>query len=197
MSREEKAPDDAELKLQQDLLDHKSSLSAVDGSADVPEAELVEQNVVSPADSLTETYQSDLATAILVESLIPTDSRDSNALLAGTGAPEGQVNPGNMLNSRLQTTPPMPSEMDNVAAVGGAVAALVLGAWSLLGAFVTPWSIINAVLGIVLGIWGISSRRRRLAWIGIMLCLASAIFCLVQYSGIINQAITPIPDENL
>ncbi len=197
MSREEKAPDDAELKLQQDLLNHKSSLSAADRSADVPEAELVEQNVVGTVDSRTETYQSNLVTAILVESLIPTNSRDSIALVAATGPPGGQFSPGDMLNSRRQTTPPMPSEMDNVAAVGGAVGAFVLGAWSLLGAFVTPWSIVNAALGVVLGIWGISSRRRRLAWIGLMLCLASVIFCLVQFSGVISEAITPVPDEDL
>ena len=47
----------------------------------------------------------------------------------------------------------------NLAAQGGAVASVVLGAMSIIGASVTSYSVINGLLGLMLGLWGMSSTR--------------------------------------
>lgn len=80
--------------------------------------------------------------------------------------------------------PPIPEDMDNVAAVGGAVSSLVLGIWSIVGSFVTSLSVINAVLGLILGAWGLSSNKHRIAGIGICLCLAGIVFSFGNFLGL-------------
>ena len=91
--------------------------------------------------------------------------------------------------------PPIADNLDNIAANGGAVGALVLGIWSFLGAFITNWSIINGILGIVLGLWGLTSRRRRMALIGILLCLISIFLSLIQVGELVKIYMNPV-DEN-
>ena len=66
----------------------------------------------------------------------------------------------------------------NLAARGGAVASVVLGAWSILGAMITSYSVVNALLGLALGSWGMSSNIRW-AWLGIALSLAGIVFCAI------------------
>ena len=87
-----------------------------------------------------------------------------------------------IFDSQLRFTPPppIPEDLDNVSAVGGAVAALVLGAWSIVGSFVTPWSMVNSCLGLLLGLWGMSSRHRRWAIVGMALCLIGLLMAGVQ-----------------
>ena len=66
----------------------------------------------------------------------------------------------------------------NLAAQGGAVASVVLGIWSIIGAAITSYSVINALLGLMLGIWGMSSNGR---WpvLGLILCLIGLFACLI------------------
>lgn len=71
----------------------------------------------------------------------------------------------------------LPPQFQNVAAKGGAVAALVLGCLSVFGAFVTQWSLFNAVIGIMLGLWGLSSNMFRTAVVGIVLCGLGLVLC--------------------
>lgn len=56
------------------------------------------------------------------------------------------------------------------ASAGGAVAALVLGAMSLIFSFFTWLAIFTALIGLVMGIWGLYSTRRGSAIIGVLLC---------------------------
>ena len=93
--------------------------------------------------------------------------------------------------------------LENHTAVGGANAAIALGIWTLIGAFLTQWSFINGLLGLVLGSWGLMSPKVGRAYIGIGVCLAGIIFCTVDIRGFIagersTPEIVPIqnPDES-
>lgn len=67
---------------------------------------------------------------------------------------------------------------NTMAANGGAVAALALGIWSILGSFFSSLSIINSALGIALGLWGLTSRKKYIATTGILLCLLGVMACM-------------------
>ncbi len=71
----------------------------------------------------------------------------------------------------------LPPQFQNVAAKGGAIAALVLGCLSVFGAFVTQWSLFNAVVGLGLGLWGLRSNFVRTAIIGMVLCVIGLLLC--------------------
>jgi hypothetical protein len=57
------------------------------------------------------------------------------------------------------------------AATGGATAAIALGVWSGLTLWLTGWTVINALIGLAMGIWALKSPRKRVAWAGIGLNL--------------------------
>jgi hypothetical protein len=64
----------------------------------------------------------------------------------------------------------------HTASAGGALAALVLGAMGFVVSFFTPLALILALLGLLMGVWGLYSTRRGPAITGILLCcLALAI----------------------
>lgn len=83
--------------------------------------------------------------------------------------------------------PPLAKNLQNLSANGGAVGALVLGIWCFLGSFITNWSILNGILGLLLGAWGLTSQRKRMAWVGIVLCTVGILLCLAEFSELINQ----------
>ncbi len=85
---------------------------------------------------------------------------------------------------------------DSLAANGGAVAAVVLGVWSILGSLFTSLSVINSLLGIMLGAWGLSSRKKVLAVFGIGLCVLGVLSCLLNVTSYFWELIT-IPEEEL
>ena len=72
----------------------------------------------------------------------------------------------------------LPPQFQNVAAKGGAVGALVLGCLAVFGAFITQWSLFNAVVGLALGLWGLSSNMPRTAILGIVLCGIGFLLCV-------------------
>ena len=92
--------------------------------------------------------------------------------------------------AELVMAPPnyqLPAGFENLSATGGAVGALVLGIWSILGSLLTPYAAINSILGIMLGFWGITStRRKRLALIGIVLSGIGLAMSLFEVSRIIS-----------
>ncbi len=63
------------------------------------------------------------------------------------------------------------AEIPNVAAIGGAMASVFLGILSIVGALLTPWSLVNAGMGIAFGLWGFASPRKGLAMAGILASL--------------------------
>jgi hypothetical protein len=83
---------------------------------------------------------------------------------------------------KIIPAPPVAAELEGIAANGGAVGAVVLGVWSILGSTLTSWSLINAVLGLAMGLWGLSSKRPRTAWIGIVLSVLGAFLSLAVVS---------------
>jgi hypothetical protein len=91
--------------------------------------------------------------------------------------------------------PPIARNLENMAANGGAVGSFVLGLWCLAGSLVTNWSIINGFLGLLLGLWGLSSRKRRLAWIGITLCVVGIFMSMLQISELINTYMIDTQEE--
>ena len=82
--------------------------------------------------------------------------------------------------------PPIASNFEHMSANGGAVGALVLGVWCVAGSFITNWSMINGFLGLILGLWGLASRKKKTAWIGILLCLIGVFMCLLHVSELVN-----------
>ena len=78
---------------------------------------------------------------------------------------------------------PPPSQIASLAAKGGAVGAIVLGALSFFGSFITSYAILNSLMGLMLGLWGLNSNHRRMATIGIVICLLSGFFCVVEISS--------------
>lgn len=92
--------------------------------------------------------------------------------------------------AELVMAPPnyqLPAGFENLSATGGAVGALVLGIWSILGSLLTPYAAINSILGIMLGFWGITStRKKRLALIGIVLSGIGLAMSLFEVSRIIS-----------
>jgi len=55
-------------------------------------------------------------------------------------------------------------------AMGGTVASLVLGIFGAILAMFWPPAALVAVLGLAMGIWGLSSSRRNLALAGMLIC---------------------------
>jgi len=75
---------------------------------------------------------------------------------AGNGGPEDSLR--------------RPDYPRNPAAAGGAVASLVLGLLSLGSSFFTVGALFLALVGLPMGIWGLSSNRRGQAIVGLLLC---------------------------
>ena len=66
------------------------------------------------------------------------------------------------------------------AALGGAIGAVALGALAIVSAVLFPLGgVLTAILGLAMGIWGLFSQRRLLAFAGIILC------CLALATGAI------------
>lgn len=91
--------------------------------------------------------------------------------------------------AELVMAPPnfrLPPGFENLSATGGAVGALVLGVWAILGSLLTPYAAINSILGFMLGLWGLTSQKKRLALIGIVLCIVGLAMSLLEVSRIIS-----------
>jgi hypothetical protein len=102
-------------------------------------------------------------------------------------APSQTVGHGATLTTRNRPKAPPTSDLirDQVA-VAGAIAAIVLGAFGLSVSWMTnPTAIIGgaliAILGLVMGMWGLHSRRRGWALFGMLVCVAA--IALASYSG--------------
>jgi hypothetical protein len=94
----------------------------------------------------------------------------------------------------LLAATPIAGNLENMAANGGAIGSIVLGVWCVLGSFITNWSIINGVLGLLMGFWGLNSRKQRTAWIGIALCVLGILLALVQVSEMVNVYLNEVEE---
>lgn len=129
----------------------------------------------------------------LVPSAETVDAEYAEAVLAEG---ENQSRPASSLSAALMAipAPPLARNMENMSANGGAVGALVLGVWCLAGSLITNWSIINGLIGLLMGLWGLTSRKRKTALIGICLCLVGIFLSLVQANEIINTFLNAVDE---
>jgi hypothetical protein len=191
MSPEEKAPKQMDSDSQPEFESPASQPDHSDGAemekpsdsenSDIPEASVVEASLASNPLENTSTPVVEAELVGATGGAIPSQTA-SHPLVQHAAAD-------------TFSPPPISANLDNVSAIGGAVSALGLGVWAMIGAFITNWSIINAVIGLLLGFWGLTSYRRRMAWIGIVLCLISMFLSLIQVSEIVNTYMNPL-DEN-
>lgn len=84
---------------------------------------------------------------------------------------------------------------DSIAANGGAIASVVLGSWSVFGALFTVFSIVNSFSGMVLGAWGLTSRKKGLAVLGLILCVIGALACIGNVAGMFLEVLEAQEDE--
>jgi hypothetical protein len=145
-------------------------------------------NEIMDEPPLAELIAPAMATESIVAAEIVEAISSSAHHLSQTMIGHGQIGEsrGSAIPLAYADVPPDPEEMDNVAAIGGAVAAVVLGAWSIIGSLITTWSIINCILGIPLGIWGLTSPRRRWATVGIALCVIGFLLSTLQINEMIQ-----------
>jgi hypothetical protein len=83
----------------------------------------------------------------------------------------------------------------SMMAMGGTVASLVLGVFAALLALAWPLAAVIAVIGLVMGIWGLYSPRRNLALVGMLLCclaIGLGTYSLARYVYIQVESQRPI-----
>jgi hypothetical protein len=73
----------------------------------------------------------------------------------------------------LTTAELIDARRTGMMAMGGTVASLVLGFFAAALAFVWPLASLIAILGLMMGIWGLQSPKRNLALVGMLLCCLS------------------------
>ena len=130
-----------------EVLNESSGSSVLD---DIVDAEIVPNAEVVAGD------RSDVVEAEAIE---PAERSYLDMPPRAYATPAGPVN---FNQKRLQTK-------------GGAVAGVLLGILSMVGAFLTSYSLINAFLGLVLSTWGMGSGANRLASAGVVLSIIGLI----------------------
>ena len=63
--------------------------------------------------------------------------------------------------------PALFQETENLAAMGGTVGSIGLGALALIGSLISEYSGVTACIGIAMGVWGLQSAHPRWAALGI------------------------------
>lgn len=142
-----------------------------DISGDEPEKVNAEPAQAVPAEDLAKPVMAELAAAN-----------------AGYG---GNLNPYNNPVVHAAPTLDLDNELRNLSATGGAVAAFVLGIWSIISAMITFFAFIIAMLAIALGMYGLASSRKRLATIGIVLGLIGLLMSFMEISEWIGSTTEP------
>lgn len=80
--------------------------------------------------------------------------------------------------------PSVPAQFQNLSAKGGAVASLVLGLMAIIGISFSSLSLLNALLGLTLGLWGLTSNSPWISQIGIGLSLITVVLAAFVFNGI-------------
>lgn len=155
-------------------------------------AELVEGESTEDAENQADQIVDD-PTATSENGTDPDLNADSAVAATSASAPAVAYSPSILSPPKPTSYQPPPSPMANLAAKGGSVGAIVLGVLSFAGSFITSYAILNSFIGVALGLWGLRSNHRRMALIGILLCLISAFFCVLDISEWL-QKLWPSPD---
>ena len=159
-------------------MNNESQPEPGDRSPDAPPESL---DAADNADELTAQYGS---SSVEADSLIVAEAVEDHAADEPiTATAEVIAKPAAVA---IQEPAPLPPELQNLAANGGAVGAVVLGVWSILGSLLTPYSLINGLLGLLMGLWGLSSRRRLLAVVGIVISFIGMTMSLLEVGQLIE-----------
>ncbi len=109
--------------------------------------------------------------------------------------------PGHSAVTAGNRTGVQPRYPKNAAAIGGAIASVVLGILSLIVSLYTFLALPVSILGMLMGIWGLYSHRRGLAMVGLVLCCFALILSGFHGSVALFESIygmkpweRPIPD---
>lgn len=185
MSNDEKPPGDRESQIPSNLIDTEPAFS--DSLSHSEGRNVARESLSEPvvAELIEEpTHEEGVVVAEVVDPTMAIARQLSETMFS-----RGQF--GDSVDSAsplaFSEAPPIPEDMDNVAAVGGAVSAVVLGVWAIIGSLISPWSIVNSFLGFVLGMWGMTSRRRRWAIIGIVLCAVGFLLSTFQINELVQE----------
>jgi len=115
--------------------------------------------------------------AIVVEAVVGNPMRPANggpalASQAGPTLPSHSQPPVARVvqPQRVSTAELVDARRAGMMAMGGTVTSLVLGVFAAGLAAIWPPAAMIAVLGLVMGIWGLSSPRRNWALVGMLLC---------------------------
>ena len=85
----------------------------------------------------------------------------------------------------VDTVPRLPEYPRNAGAIGGTVVAIGLGVIGFGLAFVFPvGALIVSLLGLVMGIWGVYSKRRSAAIVGLLICCVA--FATAGFNGAVE-----------
>jgi hypothetical protein len=111
-----------------------------------------------------------------VRALLPGSAIVTGQASATLGSGQPAVAPGRQHGNfgiqagKLSTADVVAAHTAAMMAMGGTVASLVLGAFAALLSIYWPPAAIVAVVGLVMGIWGLSSPRRNVALVGMLIC---------------------------
>jgi hypothetical protein len=92
------------------------------------------------------------------------------AALPARSAPIPAAAPRYIIPRKASTAEMIDERRNSMMAMGGTVGSLVLGVFAAALAMLWPPAAAIAVLGLVMGIWGLYSPRRNLALLGMLLC---------------------------
>lgn len=132
----------------------------------------------------------------IVAEIVPTDAHsnlDASAAESNENATiqDAESNVAATQQTRLRQTfvqpAPIANELKNISANGGAVGAIVLGTWSILCSLITPFSAINALLALLLGTYGLTSQKKKLAVVGMLLGIIGGAMSLIETNEILND----------
>jgi len=88
-------------------------------------------------------------------------------------------------DTKVDAGPRLPEYPRNAGAIGGAVVAIALGSIGFGLAFVFPvGALIVTSLGLVMGIWGVYSRKRGAAILGLLICCVA--FATAGFNGAVE-----------
>ena len=113
-----------------------------------------------------------------LEAIVVEPAADKPATVAASGSPALPASPlpvpvatPRFIQPRRATTAELiDARRSGMMAMGGTVASLVLGVFAAALAVFWPPAAMIAVLGLVMGIWGLYSPRRNWALLGMLMC---------------------------
>ncbi len=98
--------------------------------------------------------------AIVVEHSASLPTAPPVAVVVPQWAPPRRVSTGDLIDARRA----------GMMAMGGTVTSIVLGVFAAIFALLWPPAALIAVLGLAMGVWGLTSPKRNWALIGMLLC---------------------------